>query len=407
MPGSAEMARCLTDFAERGIPDADERARRLITISSFSAAGVTLAFAVVTLVAGGVLTRLSLVQFVLALALALVPLTHRFGRMVSETLFVLTATAALCIVTAYVGTDSGLTFYFFVMAAASPMVVGVRRPALLAAVVAICIVAVVALYLLVPADTGRGTGWLMSGGFVVNVAVASILAVIVVGYGLRQIERAEAALEDQYARSEALLDNILPRSVADRLKEPGHTEVADAYDDASILFADIAGFTAMSSRSAPTDVVRFLDRLYSALDDLAQRHGLEKIKTTGDSYMVVSGVPEPRPDHLEALARFALEMREVCEQVHGTDGAVMPMRIGLAAGPVVAGVVGSRKFFYDVWGDAVNVASRMESTGVVGRIQVTQAVRDALAGRFCFEDRGIVQVKGKDDQHTWFLLGEK
>ena len=183
--------------------------------------------------------------------------------------------------------------------------------------------------------------------------------------------------------------------------------IADRYDDASILFADIAGFTEMSSHTSAPEVVRFLDRLYTELDALVETHGLEKIKTTGDSYMVVSGVPDPRPDHLQALARFALDMSEVCADLHDADGHAMPLRIGIADGPVVAGVVGSKKFFFDVWGDAVNLASRMESTGVPGRIQVTSQVRDELANDFDFEERGTVTVKGKDDQHTWFLLDRR
>lgn len=248
---------------------------------------------------------------------------------------------------------------------------------------------------------------MQSGGFVVNAAAAGGLAVYVMSLGMKQIQRAEVALEDQYQRSETLLDNILPRSISERLKDPAHDEIADTYDDASILFADIVGFTAMSSHHSPSTVVHFLNELYLALDTLTDRYGLEKIKTTGDSYMVVSGVPVSRPDHLEVLARYALEMQEVCRRIAGPDGAPAHLRVGLACGPVVAGVVGSTKFFFDVWGDAVNVASRMESTGVADRIQVTDSVRDRLADRFVFEERGVVSVKGKGDQRTWFLLSAR
>jgi adenylate cyclase len=191
------------------------------------------------------------------------------------------------------------------------------------------------------------------------------------------------------------------------LKDPHRDIIADRYDDASVLFADIAGFTQRASDSTPTELVRFLDGLYTRLDTLVDRHGLEKIKTSGDSYMVVSGVPEPRPDHLEALAVLALEMVGAVAALTDPKGQSVPLRIGLATGPVVAGVVGARKFFYDVWGDAVNVAARMETTDVVGRIQVPQNVYEQLKDTFVLDERGEVEVKGKGVMHTWYLVGKR
>ena len=228
-----------------------------------------------------------------------------------------------------------------------------------------------------------------------------------VWYALRETSRAEAAMEVEYDRSEALLANILPASVAAKLKDPAHGVIADRYDDASILFADIAGFTEQASEIPPTELVRFLDRLYTTFDRLVDRHGLEKIKTTGDAYMVVSGVPTPRYDHLEALAALALDMSRAVADLRDPRGNPVPLRMGIADGPVVAGVVGARKFFYDVWGDAVNVASRMESTGVVGRIQVPHNVFERLQRSFILEERGEVDVKCKGVMRTWYLLGRK
>ena len=152
-------------------------------------------------------------------------------------------------------------------------------------------------------------------------------------------------------------------------------------------------------------MVAFLDHLYTSLDALVNRHGLEKIKTSGDAYMVVSGVPRPRPDHLEALADLALHIADTVAGLTDSRGRAVPLRIGLASGPLVAGVVGSQRFFYDVWGDAVNVASRMEYTAAVGRIQVPQPVYERLSNRFVFEERGDVDVKGKGVMHTWYLVG--
>jgi adenylate cyclase len=203
------------------------------------------------------------------------------------------------------------------------------------------------------------------------------------------------------------LANILPATIAERLKDPSRTIIADKYDDASILFADIAGYTQRASETTPSDLVRFLDRLYTDLDVLVDRHGLEKVKTSGDSYMVVSGVPQPRADHVEALACLALDMADAVSDLKDPQGRDVPLRIGIAAGPVVAGVVGARKFFYDVWGDAVNVASRMETTDVEGRIQVPQNVYERLNHSFVLEKRGAVDVKGKGLMQTWYLVGRR
>jgi len=228
-----------------------------------------------------------------------------------------------------------------------------------------------------------------------------------VWYAIREVSRAEAAMELEYQRSEALLANILPASIAARLKDPTRGTIADRYDDASILFADIAGFTERVAEIPPADLVGFLDRLFTTFDRLVDQHGLEKIKTTGDSYMVVSGVPRPRADHVEALAALALDMSRTVADLRDPNGRLIPLRMGIAAGPVVAGVVGARRFFYDVWGDAVNVAARMESTDPEGCIQVPQNVYERLKDRFVLEDRGDIDVKGKGIMHTWYLIGRK
>ena len=176
---------------------------------------------------------------------------------------------------------------------------------------------------------------------------------------------------------------------------------------ATFLFADIAGFTERASETAPCDLVAFLNRLYTEFDLLVDRHGLEKVKTSGDAYMVVSGVPQPRPDHVHALAALALDMADAVSRMRDPEGRPVPIRIGLGCGPVVAGVVGSRRFFYDVWGDAVNVASRMETTDQTGHIQVPQAIYDRICGDFEFTERGDVDVKGKGLMHTWYLVGRR
>jgi adenylate cyclase len=287
------------------------------------------------------------------------------------------------------------------------MVLGIDHILLACSLVAIGVAIVITLEFTVPADTGLQPAWGLPLGFVVSVTTASVMAVATVWYALRETERAEEAMEQEYNRSESLLANILPTSIATRLKNPATTIIADKYDDASVLFADIAGYTERASQSTPTDLVDFLNRLYTEFDRLVEKHGLEKVKTSGDSYIVVSGVPEPRHDHLEALACLALNMSNAIAGLKDQVGRAVPVRIGMGVGPVVAGVVGTRRFFYDVWGDAVNVASRMESNGVEGRIQVPQEIYERLNDNFEFEHRGDVQIKGKGVMRTSFLVAQR
>ncbi|MGB6205948.1 adenylate/guanylate cyclase domain-containing protein, partial [Mycobacterium sp.] len=284
---------------------------------------------------------------------------------------------------------------------------GIDRIVLAAILAAIAAGMVIALQFLVPRDTGVQPQWFLSAGFVVTTISACVMAVATVWYALRELRRAQEAVQMEYERSEALLANMLPASIAERLKDPARNIIADKYDDASVLFADIAGFTERASDIAPDKLIRFLDRLYSDFDALVDKYGLEKIKVSGDSYMVVSGVPERRPDHVEALADLALDMAQTASGLKDSRGDALPLRIGLAKGPVVAGVVGSRRFFYDVWGDAVNVASRMESTDSVGRIQVPEDVYQRLKNDFVLQERGVFDVKGKGLMRTWYLVGRK
>jgi adenylate cyclase len=275
---------------------------------------------------------------------------------------------------------------------------------------------IITLHLVAPDNTGLlSANALFLGNFVTNVITNTAILFAVVFYAVREIARAEATAEREYARSEALLANILPPRVAAELKDrPGDSsadrtrgEIADAYPEASILFADMAGFTARAADTAPVDLVRFLNGVFTRIDALVETHGLEKIKTTGDAYMVVSGVPEPRPDHAEALAALALDMREALAGLVDPKGRAVPVRIGIASGPVVAGVVGTRKFFYDVWGDAVNTAARMEQTGEPGKIQVAPETQARLTNRFVLEERGTIEVRGKGPMRTWFLAGRR
>ena len=211
-------------------------------------------------------------------------------------------------------------------------------------------------------------------------------------------ERARLAAEN-----ERLLLNILPEPIAHRLRE-GEAIIADRFEDVTLMFADIVDFTRMSSRMSPSELVAVLNDVFTVFDDLVAEHGLEKVKTIGDSYMVVGGIPAWSEDHVERVASMALALAGSVAHIERAARLGIAFRIGIHCGPVVAGVIGTRKFIYDVWGDTVNVASRMESHGVPGRIQVTHAVRERLDGQYRFEPRGLVDIKGKGPLPTWFLL---
>jgi adenylate cyclase len=381
------------------------RRRRILNLTTSMAVFVSAGFGVIQVVATPTLWWTGVINIVAAAIYAVVPLLHRFGELVPPLTFIGTAYVSIFAICWFVGTGSGLQFYFLVASCLIVLQLGVDRIFLAASLAAIAAGLVIALQFLVPRDTGAQPAWSLSLSFVVTTVSACVMVVTTVWYAVREIVRAEEAMEVEYERSEALLANILPSSIAERLKDPARNIIADKYDDASVLFADIAGFTERASDMAPDKLILFLDRLYSDFDALVDKHGLEKIKVSGDSYMVVSGVPQPRADHVEALAALALDMADVANGLKDSRGDALPLRIGLASGPVVAGVVGSRRFFYDVWGDAVNVASRMESTDSVGRIQVPEDVYRRLKSDFVLQERGVVEVKGKGVMRTWYLIG--
>ncbi|KGI70868.1 adenylate/guanylate cyclase domain-containing protein [Mycobacterium rufum] len=387
--------------------EAVSRRIRVLTIAGWIAAAVSVSFGAFQLLVGGSLWWLGVINVLCGLAFLSIPRLCPLGEIVAPVTFVVFAYLSVGFFCYTMGTGSGLQFYFLVSASLVVLVLGIERIRLAAVIAAIGVVLIIALELTVPNDRGIGPPWMLTVGFISSVVSSVVMILATLWYTLRETERAERAMEAEYERSERLLANILPETIADRLKDPARSVIADKYDDASILFADIAGYTKRASDTAPAELVRFLDRLYTDLDALVDRHGLEKVKTSGDSYMVVSGVPTPRSDHLEALAALALDMADAVAGLTDPQGRDVPLRIGMACGPVVAGVVGAKKFFYDVWGDAVNVASRMETTDVEGRIQVPDDVYARLRDSFVLEERGYVEVKGKGPMHTWYLVGHR
>jgi len=221
-----------------------------------------------------------------------------------------------------------------------------------------------------------------------------------------QLQKTNEQLSIEQEKSERLLLNILPEPIADQLKE-GHRNIADGFAEVTILFADIVGFTTLSERISPTQLVNLLNEIFSAFDKLSDEYGLEKIKTIGDDYMVVGGIPKFRSDHAEAIAKMALSMQQEVTKFNAQHNAELSLRIGINTGPVVAGVIGTKKFIYDLWGDAVNTASRMESHSLPGCIQVTESTYQSLRDKYLLEERGVIYVKGKGEMTTYFLKGKR
>jgi class 3 adenylate cyclase len=233
-----------------------------------------------------------------------------------------------------------------------------------------------------------------------------VCAFIALGYVFRHIWLStEEALRIEREKSERLLRNILPAPIAERLKS-GQQTIADAFEETTILFADIVGFTTLSERTSPDQLVAMLNTLFSRFDDLTEKHGLEKIKTIGDAYMVVAGLPEHRHDHAQAIAAMALDMHRTMTHFNASTGHALELRIGINSGAVTAGVIGKKKFSYDLWGDAVNTAARMESHGIPGEIQVSQTTYDLLKDTFAFEERGLIELKGKGLMSRYLLRGK-
>ena len=248
--------------------------------------------------------------------------------------------------------------------------------------------------------------WFTTTMLGLNVAVGGTIVFTLLAVFAQQRKVALAALREEQAKAESLLLNILPQSIAERLKVERRT-IADQFTSASILFADVVDFTPLAERLPPTELVAVLDRVFSHFDELAENHGLEKIKTIGDCYMVAAGVPTPRPDHARALALMALDMQAATRSDDDVGRLGLELRIGINSGPVVAGVIGRKRFLYDLWGDAVNTASRMESHGEAGRIQITGATKDLLEDEFICEPRGTIPIKGKGEIEAWYLVAPR
>jgi guanylate cyclase len=325
--------------------------------------------------------------------------SFRFLR-AAELAMILVTPAALLVALGGLAPSSGVILWSLLAPLGAVVFAGPRQAWAWFSAFAILLVLTIPLAPLVRPDEATMPEGAVLAFAALNIGVVSLVAFTLVVTFAREREIAKR-------RVDALLGNILPDEIAHRLQFEQHA-IADHHDEASILFADVVDFTPLSSRLDPREIVGLLDRLFTAFDELADRYDVEKIKTIGDCYMVAAGVPRPRADHAHALVRMALDMHECARRcLHPHDDVDLQLRIGISSGPVVAGVIGRRRFLYDLWGDTVNMASRMESHGAPGAIQITRTTWELVKDDFEAVPRGLVPVKGKGDVEAWHLVGPR
>ena len=376
-------------------PDLRIRKRTAVAVAlAFIAVGGGLGLADLALArpAFAVLALIEIAAF--AMALALFYRSHRLTPLIATM-----AIGGLAVLFVSLIPAGGLSWgadnliWIILVPIAAVLFLGARAgPPALAGVVVVVVAGVIIDPLIrsAPPEPSLSTLVFTAINLILPAAIALVLVVFIDGERLRA-----------KAESDALLLNVLPRSIADRLKH-GERVIADYYDEVTILFADVVDFTPFAAHEPPARVVAVLNEVFSRFDTLAERRGLEKIKTIGDAYMVIAGAPEPRADHAAVIVDMALEMQGVAALTEPTPGTQLRLRIGIASGPAVAGVIGHRKFSYDVWGDTVNLASRMESTGVPGAIQVASSTWQVCGDRYPFTSRDV-EVKGLGALRTYLL----
>ena len=391
-----------------GMDDREARRVKLTNLSASLIAITTLCFnALYALYDFKGLSSAIFFNFFCVVVYALVPVISHVGHhLLSKSVMVTMGVFHLFVLCWMLSAQSGLGMYYFATTFFCIIIFTTHeKPALFG----FPLISVV-LYLLTYFLFSRSPGTLNpDGSLLAIIHVSSFIGTFtiigaIVWLFYNDVVHAEKLLKVEHERSESLLQNILPQAVITRLKG-GETTIADRYSSVTVIFADIVDFTRLSTLLTPNDLVSKLNQVFSRFDKLVDIYGLEKIKTIGDAYMVACGLPEPRADHVKIAAEFALRMQDELKNIEDGNGGVFNVRIGIDSGPAVAGVIGTRKFAYDVWGDTVNTASRMESHGLPGEIQVSEDTYKLLKDTFTFEERGWVEIKGKGKMQTYLLKG--
>jgi adenylate cyclase len=400
----AGLAARLSKLAEAGTqgypPEVKRRLMILNMIAYLIAVSTTVYFIQQTFLDYDRYWPIIYINLAIVVVMLVVPFVHRFGDVAAALLMLVTECAALLAFTSFLGHSSGVHLQYFVIAAAAFVVYGLNRLWLIIPSIAAAVVLQLICWFWFPGSEATivAEREVLDSMYVQATITTFGLIAASVYYAFRLAENAKA-------ETDALLRNILPDTVVERLKARPADPVADTFAEASILFADISGFVPLARRLGASDTVTLLNTLVSRFDDLAERHGVEKIKTIGDAYMVASGIPEATPDFAARLARMALAMQDVVRRLRRETGYELEMRMGFATGPVMAGVIGRQKFSYDIWGDAVNLAARLENSSIPGRIHLCPLSCERLRDEFDVEPRGTIEIKGVGSQDTWFLLG--
>ena len=338
-------------------------------------------------------------NLVLVATMLLVPFAHRINDIAGGLLIVGAEYAALLGFASFFTREGGGQLQYIIAAAAAFVIFGLHRIWLIVGIVTLGLILHLCVWFWYPgAGHLSATDQAVADSQYVQGAITTVVLIAAsVWYAFTLAERAKA-------ETDAVLRNVLPDAIVERLKAKPGTLIADSIEDASVMFADISGFVALTRRLGADKTVNLLSQIVTQFDALAVRHGVEKIKTIGDAYMVVAGLPEPVPDHTARLARMAFDMLAYVERLRAETGHSLFIRIGLASGPVTAGVIGTKKFSYDVWGDPVNLASRLEGLSTPGRVLICASCRMKLGDAFAFEPRGSIEIKGIGAQETWYLL---
>jgi len=395
--------RRMASFGIGGYPPEIQRRLKIVNVFSSLVVVTTFIYAV-QLWASGNKEMMPVVYINLGLAflVSLVPFMHRINELAGGLLLVFAEFVALIGFTSFFGRLGGAPLQYVVAAAAPFVIFEARRFRLVLAIVFTALILHLIAWFQFPTEAAqlKADEQILSSLYVQGAVTTFGLIAACVYYAFSLFEHAKA-------ETESVLRNVLPDSVVERLKaSPGET-IADGFSEASVLFADITGFVSMARGLGPEKTVALLNKLVSAFDELAERHGVEKIKTIGDAYMVASGVPVPRKDHAHALAAMALDLVAIVKEVSTAENVSLNVRVGMASGPMMAGIIGKNKFSYDVWGDPVNLASRLEQSSAPGRIAICPSCYAALGDAFAIEPRGLIEIKGVGPQESWFLIGPK
>lgn len=336
-----------------------------------------------------------------AIALAM-PLLHRFGELCAALVIAGAEFAALFFFVRTLGHDSGIQINYLVAAAIPFAIFGLSYLWLVITAIVTGLALHIAAWFLYPAENAlvAPDPALIDNLYVSSVVTTGCIIAVIVLYAYTVADRARA-------EADMLLANMLPDPVAERLKAEPEARIADSVADASVMFTDLVGFTPLVRKLDASEMLNILDEIFTEFDRLAAEHGAEKIKTVGDGYMAVCGVIEPAEDHADRLACLALALPGAVQRVAKRYGMELQIRVGMASGPVMAGIIGTNKFSYDVWGETVNLASRLESHGIPGEVHVSKTMKRALARRFHCEPRGAIDIKGVGSLETWLLKREK